>query len=539
MLESVTDVAGVTSDEAEQYMDIIRNLILGGITPAVLIKRGATRRYVTAVCQEIVESSKRQSTIWTETRDREDTGTPDTTMPVAEPSRLPSGLSSPSPEAVDMVRDVSSGSHSSLDVNDEVDRMLSLPQCKPQKLVPASSWSPGRATEALTRSAPSIRIESYKPAAQSAVFASSPVAPGQISTTSKHGVHAIALDPVSIRPRPVSSYVPTGPRASSSQPTRLGTSSPLDPSALAFTPQKAVSIPSAEMEVDSVAPITISETLAERKRRVLESMKRGRKPKPVESGPSTGTITPIAILEDASPTPPILAPTPKLASKADLQDEVAALEREVMQLQENRPPVQLEPEEGEIIASNTPSPAKQTLQLPVQPPVKSTNLLNGARLNRATKRPAAEDLMDGRATSSKVAYPVKRKFGRPVGWAKLQVSLDDSDDEDQPASPAVPSPIDRDQAKLDEEIRLLREQILRRRLAQAAKAKAAKVAIGTSTNRAEPPARSEAKAATGLIVTDGDIVMRETWRPDGMSQAFQSRDDVLISVSYYNPCPHG
>lgn len=514
-----TDDPGVNSDETEQYMDIIRNLILSGIAPEALIKRGATRKYITAVCKEIVEDTKRQSAKWTEIRESDDKGTPETTLPVAGPSRLPPGLRSPSPEAVDMSRGSSNASHSSLEINDEIDRMLSPPQ--PQKLVPSSSWAPSRSSEGVSRSVPNVRTVSYAPAAQATDLdlmpgASRPsLAPsGSASNPSRPSGLSKTF------PRPISSYVPTGPRAVTSVEADRTT-------APVFAPQQISS--STQTSIESAANVaelsmSMSETLAERKKRVLESMKRGRKPKPLSSGPSTGTVTPDLIVEDSSPTPPILAHTPKLASKATLQDEVAALEREVMQLQENRPPVQVEPEEGEILVSNTPSPVTLSQSLPAAASSKSTSLSNGSRLNRATKRPHAEDLMDGRSISSKPTYPAKRKFGRPIGWAKLQVSLDDSDDDDAPAKlhSAVAAPVDAERAKLEEDIRLLKAQIEQRRLAKAAKVKAVEAASAT------PPSTSENKVEP---VQNGDTVMRETWKPEGMPHVRVDRREVLINIA--------
>lgn len=136
-------------------MDIIRNLMLEGVKPDILIKRGATPKYVSMVCREIVEGSRKQKdeSSWTETRKLGAALAPDFK---AESSTIPGGLRLPSPGSVDLVRDPSASSISSVDASIKVERTFSPEQ--PTRLIHTSSWVP---TPRLPN--PPVRVESYRP----------------------------------------------------------------------------------------------------------------------------------------------------------------------------------------------------------------------------------------------------------------------------------------------------------------------------------------------------------------------------------------
>ena len=105
-------------------MDIIRNLLYEGFSPDALVRRGATPRYVTAVCEDIVEGTKRRKALWL--RPRDDTA---------------KRLDSPEVEvSVTMTRNGSHSSESSAEIR--LIEKLSPPKPKPQRLVPSSSWMP-------------------------------------------------------------------------------------------------------------------------------------------------------------------------------------------------------------------------------------------------------------------------------------------------------------------------------------------------------------------------------------------------------------
>lgn len=451
-------------------MDIIRNLIHDGIDPEVLIKRGATRKYVMAACEEIVAANKR-SALRTEE----------------------SGLV---------------GADADVEMGDEVERILSPAQPPLQKLVASSSWSPLHSTRPAgpSHQTPPFRVETYKPAKPQA----SHVSPAPSSSAADQPrITSSSTSSHRSLPRPVSSYTPAAPGAIS---TGALPSAALAESSTTHDPLAPINLPSLALKVElepSPSPTLISETLAERKKRVLESMKRGRKGSVPVSNPPTNAQTPQPTPPAAPSPPPILQPTPVPHSTAKLEDEVAALEREVMGMQDADAAAKAL-EEGEIVTSNEPSPVRpaQTLPVPAVPTISTaTTLVNGVRPIRAKRRPQAEDLMDSKATSHRAAFPAyKRPFGRPVAQARLLINLD-SDDEAETVKPArdTPPPNDAERAKLEEDIRILKEKIEQRRLAKLAKAKAGPLK-GPSAVEVHQPGEESAQPA--------DIEMANA-QPDG------------------------
>ena len=452
-------------------MDIIRNLITDGISPDVLIKRGATRRYVLAVCEDL---AKFDVHLVDEQHGEQVVGR------AASDSRIgPSSVSHVAgSRVIDMTRSVSSSSSSSMEVNDAIDKMLSpRPAHKP---VPSSSWRPAAAASSSVASGPPlVRTDTYKPALLTPAGVSNPItAPRPIQLSHR------ALPLVTgLPPRPVSSFAPSGPRAdqlvrsihgiapntsSTAATPSLGLAAPLTSSSPLPAPASVEANP-------STSPIPAVETLAERKKRVLESMKRARKPNVATPIPSTSTPT-VQPAADKSTSQPIIAvqdPVPAIPSKFD--QEVDALEREVMALQGIKPDDDVETEEGEITPSTAPSVLPTSESLPTRANLDSstasTNHTNGVRLNRANKRPNAEDLMDNRVKSAKTVYPVKRRpFGRPLPYKHLLVSLDDSDDEmDTRPARQLPPPNDDERLRLEQDIKRLKARIEERRLAKVAR----------------------------------------------------------------------
>lgn len=497
-----------------------------GVRPDVLIKRGATPKYVSMVCREIVEGSRKrkEGSPWTETREPDTVITPDidagpSTLPsgLQSPTLLRSGLRSPSLGSVDMTRDRSISSISSVETSIEVERMI-LPE-QPIRLVPTSSWSPAN------KASPSpVRVESYRPTRStvdySDIVPSRPTRP--VQPVANLNIRLGTRLPAEGLPRPVSSYVPPKPtnplrsRASDLSPVvkrptyhantgQTPKTPPLPGSPLvAKGPQPhiaptpiaqgasggivslgdhemapladAITIPVTaptvvpkpplpRTSISTNGPSSAMNALLESKRRAMESMKRGRKAsKDVPSLPARPPTPPLdtrASLPSPPPIPPVLAPA--TATQENLEDQVAALEQEVLGLQEAAPKPVDDQEEGEI---------PDEVEQPVQPRMAAiAPSTTPVQLNKSTKRPNAEDMMDYRTSSisSRSAHPAKRRlFGAPLRMKRLLVSLDDDDDdsEDEGSTPtptAAEMEVERKRLlqEKDDNIMRLREQILR------------------------------------------------------------------------------
>lgn len=464
-------------------MDIIRNLITDGISPDALIKRGATPRYVLAVCEDLAKFNRLEQA--DASRPSYD-GTANNSMTdsLSGPSLLHSG----SPQAIDMTRDVSSSSSSSVEVSDVIDDMLSPRQVHIP--VPSSSWKPNVPSSSASADTPLFRTDTYKPGDSSTLpgTITSSVAPAPVQLSHN------AVPFVSALPRPVSSYVPSATKVQS-LPSRLDDMSrDINPSrpvvglGRPLLPQASTILAPTVNGSDSTPSTTPAlETLAERKKRVLESMKRARKLGAVTPGGSTGASTPLTAPGDSIP-PVAAAALDAATTKANFDKEVAALEREVLGLQEIKAEIKIEAEEGEITPSTTPPPTLTSESPPTRatlnPSTASTNHTNGVRMNRASKRPHAEDLMDSRVTSAKPLRPVrKRPFGRPLPYQHLLIRLDDSDDEKETQTTSrAPVPSDADRLRLEEDIKRLKARIEERRLAKAVKLKLEKVESASVAN---------------------------------------------------------
>jgi hypothetical protein len=201
--------------------------------------------------------------------------------------------------------------------------------------------------------------------------------------------------------------------------------------------------------------------------------------------------------------------------QATLEDEVAALEQEVLGLQNAGPePMDIdESEEGEIsdIEEEVPRPATPlSLPLPRIPPIMPSK--TPVQLNRSIKRPNADDMMDGRGSiHARSLHPPKRRiFGRAIRPTSLTVRLDDSDDDsdsDNESSAMSAAQLEAERQRLlkekEDNINRLREKILRLQ-ARAAQDKKAKI------KEAAAAAAMEQKALDDVIVDAiQDVVMGE------------------------------
>jgi hypothetical protein len=138
------------------------------------------------------------------------------------------------------------------------------------------------------------------------------------------------------------------------------------------------------------------------------------------------------------------------------------------------------------------------------------------RLNKSTKRPNAEDMMDSarsQSVSSRSIHPAKRRqFGTALRMKRLIISLDDSDDEDNEDQAPTPTAADleADRQRLlkekEDDMMKLREKILRlqAKAEKEKKAKAKEVALQQAASDAAcevPPA---------VIAAVEDVVMTES-----------------------------
>jgi hypothetical protein len=538
--------------------------MLEGVGPDILIKRGATPKYVSMVCREFVEDSrkKRGGPAKEETREAIDT----VLTPELVTLSLPAAPRSPSIGSVELARDLSASSIGSVDASLKVERISSPEQ--PARLIPTSSWAPAQKLPASP-----IHIESYRPgrpagssgpaslAIQSA--RSAPLGPllgpgGIPRPLTSHGgavpknslrARASDLSPVVKRPDFSSS---NGQNSSASTTSANGTYvEPHGPQPhIAPTPvahgahnvlaslnereaaplARAIPIPITAPSSVTVLPIASTSAatatkastmnaLLESKRRAMESMKRGRKASENVNRPETrpptpplgmrgsplpsrpGSVPPVHPLPSRPPSvPPSLQST-----QENLEDQVAALEQEMIGLREAEPIVVEDEEEGEI-----PDEVVIPTQPRMAPIIPATTPI---RLNKSTKRPNAEDMMNtnrSQSISSRAVHPSKRRqFGAAMRMKRLIISLDDSDDEDNEDQAPTPTAaeLEADRQRLlkekEDDMMKLREKILRLQ-AKAEKEKKAKA------KEAALQAAAEAAVPLGHTVGVEDVVMAES-----------------------------
>lgn len=534
-----------------------------GIGPDVLMKRGATPKYVNMVCREFVESGRKRK--GESTREVVDT----ILTPELVTSSLPVHSRSPPIGSVELARDLSVSSIGSIDASLKVERTISPDQ--PTRLIPTSSWAP---TPKLPTSP--IHIESYRPGRPVGSSGSSSLAtqsagpsrpaplgpmlgPGGIPRPStsysdaglKNSLRARASDLSPVVKRPafsssdghtpsVSTVAPDGTHVDSHGPQPhiaptpvahgahnvLASLSNEEAGLIASTipitttaPSSVTVLPIASTSATTATKASTMNALLESKRRAMESMRRGRKAGENVSRSTTRPPTPPLGMQGSPlpsrpssvppvhplPSRPLSVPPSHPLTQENLEDQVAALEQEVIGLREAEPIVidDEEEEEGEI---------PDEIVVPFQP--RMAPIIPATTPIRLNKRPNAEDMMDAnrsQSISSRSVHPAKRRqFGAAMRMKRLIISLDDSDDEDNEDQAPTPTAaqLEADRQRLlkekEDDMMKLREKILRLQ-AKAEKEKKAKAkeaaAIQAAVDAPLPPAET--------AVTE-DVIMAES-----------------------------
>lgn len=529
-------------------MDIIRNLMNEGIKPDVLIKRGATPKYVSMVCREIIESSRPTATtsLFTEIREpvARDTASPDDKHDIGSATK-PSTIRSLSLDLVEMAREASASPTSSSDIDIKVERMLSPEQPTTTRLIPTSSWTPSRVVP------PSpVRVGTYRPS--QAGRSRTVVTPHSQSQPVTLPASISSLRPIipiktkaNALPRPVSSYTPVGPKNTLRERT-----SELSPVVKRPVPhiendiQSEVQVPPGLPPTPPLPPALLPNAVAgpgpsamnallESKRRALSSMQRGRKANSATPGAEAAPATPPIISRAMSPTLPeapiaklaavVRGPSPSLpgapATQATLEDEVAALEQEVIGLQNAKPQTMDidEPEEGEISdieVEEAPTRLATPTVVPKIPAIVPSK--TPLQLNKSTKRRNAEEMMESRASiQARSIHPPKRRLFGAIRQKPIIIHLDDSDssdsDEESHGPTAAEMEMERQRMLKEKEdnINRLREQILRLQ-AKAARDKRAKVKDAAAKVESEQAASDTAASGSNDVVMGaGQIGTRE------------------------------
>jgi len=550
-------------------MDIIRNLMSEGVRPDVLIKRGATPKYVSMVCREIVKGSRKKKGGLAQTQ-TETTGSASTLLEPAlagGSTSVPTGPQSPSAGSVDLTRDSSASSISSVETSIKVERIVS-PKLQ-TRLIPTSSWVP---TPRLPNSP--VRVESYRPGRPSGSTATSSQAvlsnaqsssvpsfdaplgprlgPGSIArpVVSKNSLRARASDLSPVVKRP-GSIATNGQFAAADTAVRVDSHGPhphVAPTPVAHgahqvlaslddtqnspsadmtprpssVPSSVTVLPLASTSAPTATKTSTMNALLESKRKAMESMRRARKASDDVARPEPRPIIPPPAargspLPDLSTSPPPILPAvpePVMAvTQENLEDQVAALEQEVLGLQDAEPMIvdeeEEEEEEGEIPDDVPP---------PVQP--RMVPIIPATTPIRLNKRPNAEDMMDAhrsQSISSRSLHPAKRRqFGTALRMKRLIISLDDSDDEDNEDDISTPTAVDleADRQRLlkekDDNIMRLREQILRlqARAKRDKKDKAREIALGATPAGSGPVTPAEMAATVeDTVMVDPDVAV--------------------------------
>ncbi|WRT63658.1 uncharacterized protein IL334_000581 [Kwoniella shivajii] len=553
----------ISPDEASQYMEIIRNLIFEGVSPELLVQRGATAKYVMAVCEEIVEGTNKRKALWLETRElpRASSET-DSNAPLVRPEDK-----SPSPDVeitvkngvtTEVERLKSNGSESSVE-HARVERMSAPTDRHP----PHSLIS--QATVSSTAAQP-VRIETYKPSQSSRLPMNQgnipPHAPfhhlqqfGESSKSSHHLTPAslgapaqssrqkgkrqmdygrdIGLNPISNvllnyddgleegHPSNRSSRLTLSERLESSNrfavlqaPISTPPFSPPLSQASLPPPEPTAPPPPAPPSVSSEADL--QNQLLESRRKALESMRRRRAAAPKLANTILDTTVEVQSTSE-SVTNDEEADLQKSidAQMADIEKAVleaaAAVQGKVEDQEEAEEEMDIDdPEEGEIIPSST---LASTLDPPSTLPVWPISL--PIRPPRGVKRLHAEDMMDNRSTSApaRILPPAKRRpFGAAQRIQRLMINIDDSDsdssDDDREEYNAVFTPntegdiIERQRLLEEKEasIQKLKDQIAAR---MAARLKKPETIIGSVTPMNKTASQGVAEVASRAIGTSG------------------------------------
>ncbi|ORX34659.1 hypothetical protein BD324DRAFT_634373 [Kockovaella imperatae] len=278
----------ISPDEAQQYMSIIRNLLQEGFTPELLVERGATPKYVTAVCQEIVEAQQHRKSIWMGTNAIAGPSRPVTsTNPplVAASSVHPNTRRSPSPtvkvrQSIPMDRGSSLSSEGSAEIvllEDSPPRHQGLPASyPPPRLVPSSHWAPQPSS---SNPPPSI-----PPPAVAATFSalSAPVPPSNLAPPIRPFTAPLAAAPRAIK---IESYKPASPvpipdipAGNTHRPSQISVNGKVPPSGPRSSTglhrrgsNHALSVPSVQVDSGSASPNKRPRHLSPERERIAHS----------------------------------------------------------------------------------------------------------------------------------------------------------------------------------------------------------------------------------------------------------------------------
>ena len=145
----------MTATEIQIYMISLRNLLERGATPEMLVTRGATAKYVSAVCQQIVTDSENRKAqeLWSQPREtrsgRDDSGTP--TIPDSRSGVLPDALAPVGGEAdgsvdmdVDTVTDAQEGEQAEMNRSLSAHTDSSAEESQVERMMMLSSPDPPR-----------------------------------------------------------------------------------------------------------------------------------------------------------------------------------------------------------------------------------------------------------------------------------------------------------------------------------------------------------------------------------------------------------
>ena len=164
-------IPDISPSEARSYMDIIRNLLQEGFSPDTLVKKGATAKYVSAVCEEIVEGTKRRKALWLAPKPATKSIAIDTPQSNLTTTAAMDRLSQ-SPGS-DIEVSISTNRRGSLSSEGSAEfQLIENPSPPPprrirhHRLVPSSSWVPTPSSQPIVTTLQptrAVKIESYKP----------------------------------------------------------------------------------------------------------------------------------------------------------------------------------------------------------------------------------------------------------------------------------------------------------------------------------------------------------------------------------------
>lgn len=249
--------ADLTEDEARKYMDLIHSLLKDGQSPDVLVERGANPKYVTAVCEEIVQGTRRRKEVSIEAKPNLSTTLSPRPALSSHVTSLLEGTaenptsSSPSSDDVEVI--VSTDRRMSMSSEGSAEFQLieqpSPPRPRVTRIMPSSSWAPTPAPAPLVQSsvpAPPVQSSVPAPPTQSIkVDTYTPSQPAQSSGRSTPIVDSFVPTPTPVQswsaapaPPPIAEPLPpppslperpTFPNNATAGPSRLPTDIPTGP----------------------------------------------------------------------------------------------------------------------------------------------------------------------------------------------------------------------------------------------------------------------------------------------------------------------